>query len=49
MLVLEKSFGFSCAYQMIFCFIFHNENWFRLLESKKSDSLPSKNTDYRFF
>jgi hypothetical protein len=47
---ITKSFGFSCAYlfQIIFCLIFENKNWFRTLESKKSSDFPSKDTVYRF-
>jgi len=35
---ITKSFGFSCGYhfQLIFCSIFENKNWFQTLESKKS-------------
>lgn len=47
---ITKGFGFSCAYlfQLLFCLIFEQKNWFRLLESKKSESLPGKDTIYRF-
>lgn len=47
---ITKSFGFSCAYlfQLIFCLIFENKNWFRTLESKKSLDLPAKDAVYRF-
>jgi len=33
---ITKSFGFSCAYlfQLIFCLIFENKNWFRTLERR---------------
>ncbi|AEP00843.1 IS4 family transposase [Weizmannia coagulans] len=47
---ITKSFGFSCAYifQLIFCMIFENKNWFRMLESKKATDIPAKDTVYRF-
>lgn len=47
---ITKVFGFSCAslFKLIFCLIFEQKNWFRLLESKKSESLPEKDTIYRF-
>src|SRR5699024_9934052 len=46
---ITKGLGFSCAYlfQLLFCLIFEQKNWFRLLESKKSESLPEKDTIYR--
>ncbi|MEZ0117366.1 IS4 family transposase [Heyndrickxia faecalis] len=47
---ITKSFGFSCAniFQLIFCMIFENKNWFRMLESKKATDIPAKDTVYRF-
>lgn len=47
---ITKSFGFSCAYlfQIIFCLIFENKNWFRTLKSKKSSDFPAKDAVYRF-
>jgi hypothetical protein len=47
---IRKSFGFSCAYlfQLVFCLIFHQKNWFTLVTSKKSDVFPGKDTVYRF-
>ncbi|MGF6947810.1 hypothetical protein QF028_000303 [Neobacillus sp. B4I6] len=47
---ITKSFGFSCAYlfQVIYCLIFENKNWFRTLESKKSTDFPAKDAVYRF-
>ncbi|MFC0562427.1 IS4 family transposase [Halalkalibacter alkalisediminis] len=47
---ITKSFGFTCAYlfQLIFCLIFENRNWFRTLESKKSTDIPAKDAVYRF-
>ncbi len=47
---ITKNFGFSCAYlfKLVFCLIFEQKNWFRMLESKKSEDLPEKDTVYRF-
>lgn len=47
---ITKPFGFSCGYlfQLIFCLIFENKNWFRALESKKSTEFPAKDAVYRF-
>lgn len=47
---IKKSFGFTCAYlfQLIFCLIFEQKNWFRLLNGKKSAELPAKDAVYRF-
>lgn len=47
---IRKSFGFSCAYlfQLVFCLIFHQKNWFALVTSKKKDRFPGKDTIYRF-
>src|SRR5690625_3455381 len=47
---ITKSIGFSCGYlfQLIFCLIFENKNWFRMMESKKSTELPAKDAVYRF-
>lgn len=47
---ITKSFGFSCAYlfQLVFCLIFENKNWFRTLERKKSIDFPAKDAVYRF-
>lgn len=47
---ITKNFGFSCGYlfKLIFCLIFQNKNWFRLLESKKSTNFPAKDAVYRF-
>lgn len=46
----KKQFGFTCAYlfRLVFVLLFHQKNWFRLLESNKSESFPSKDTVYRF-
>ena len=47
---ITKSVGFSCGYlfQLIFCLIFENKNWFRVLESRKSTDFPAKDAVYRF-
>ena len=47
---ITKALGFSCGYlfQLIFCLIFENKNWFRTLESKKSADYPAKDAVYRF-
>ncbi|MHA6481516.1 IS4 family transposase [Paenibacillus sp. strain BS8-2] len=44
------AFGFSCAYifRVIFTLLFHQKNWFRLLESNKGEAFPGKDTIYRF-
>lgn len=46
----KKQFGFTCAFlfRLVFTLLFHQKNWFRLLESKKSESFPGKDTVYRF-
>lgn len=47
---ITKSLGFSCGYlfQLIFCLIFENKNWFQTLESRKSADFPAKDAVYRF-
>ncbi|RNB74667.1 transposase [Brevibacillus invocatus] len=46
----KKNFGFTCSYlfQLVFVLLFHHKNWFRLLESKKGEMFPGKDTVYRF-
>ncbi|MCP3776738.1 transposase [Paenibacillus sp. MZ04-78.2] len=46
----RKRFGLSCArlFQLVFVLLFHQKNWFRLLESSKADSFPGKDAVYRF-
>jgi hypothetical protein len=47
---INKRFGFSASYlfQLIFVLLFHQKNWFRLLESEKAESFPGKDAVYRF-
>lgn len=47
---ITKRFGFTWGYlfKLVFCLIFEQKNWFRLLQSKKSDNIPEKDTVYRF-
>ena len=47
---IKKSFGLSCSYlfQLIFCLIFQHKNWYSLLDSKKADKFPAKDSVYRF-
>ncbi|WP_135554767.1 IS4 family transposase [Paenibacillus cymbidii] len=46
----KKKFGFSCAYlfRLVFVLLFHQKNWFRLLESAKGETFPGKDAIYRF-
>ena len=45
-----KGFGFSTSYlfQLVFCLVFQHKSWFTLLQSKKGDRYPGKDTVYRF-
>ncbi|WP_077600813.1 IS4 family transposase [Oceanobacillus sojae] len=47
---ITKSVGFTCAYlfQLIFCLIFENKNWYQILQSNKASDCPEKNAVYRF-
>ncbi|MCZ8515331.1 IS4 family transposase, partial [Paenibacillus filicis] len=47
---INKKFGFTAAYlfQLVFVLLFHQKNWFRLLESTKAESFPGKDSVYRF-
>lgn len=47
---ITKTFGFTCSYlfQLVFCLIFQHKNWFTLLDSKKAELYPAKDTVYRF-
>ena len=47
---IKRNLGFTCSYlfQLVFCLIFQQKNWFRLLESKKADQFPAKDAIYRF-
>ena len=46
----KKKFGFTCVclFRLVFVLLFHQKNWFRLLESKKRESFPGKDAVYRF-
>ncbi|WP_201318958.1 transposase [Paenibacillus sp. EPM92] len=46
----KKKFGFTCAYlfRVVFVLLFHQKNWFRLLESNRGESFPGKDAVYRF-
>lgn len=46
----KKKFGFTCSYlfRIVFVLLFHQKNWFRLLESNKGSSFPGKDAVYRF-
>lgn len=46
----KKKFGFTCSFlfRLVFVLLFHQKNWFRLLESNKSESFPGKDALYRF-
>jgi hypothetical protein len=47
---IKKKFGFSAFYlfQLVFTLIFHRKGWFSLLQSKKGDLYPAKDSVYRF-
>lgn len=46
----KKKFGFTCSklFQLVFGLVFYHKNWFQLLQSNKSQSLPGKDAVYRF-
>lgn len=46
----KKKFGFTCTvlFRLVFVLLYHQKNWFRLLESGKGESFPSKDAVYRF-
>ncbi|WP_127589338.1 IS4 family transposase [Paenibacillus koleovorans] len=46
----KKKFGFTCAYlfRVVFILLFHQKNWFRLLESCRGETFPGKDAVYRF-
>lgn len=46
---INKRFGYTTAYlfQLVFVLLFHQKNWFRLLESDKAESFPGKDSVYR--
>lgn len=47
---ITKALGFTCSYlfQLVFCLVFHNKNWFRFLDSKPNQQYPAKDVVYRF-
>ena len=47
---ITKACGYTCSYlfQLVFCLVFHNKNWFRLLLSKSDQRYPAKDAIYRF-
>lgn len=47
---IKKTFGFSCAslFQLVFCLVFEQKNWYRLLKSNQSINYPAKDAVYRF-
>ncbi|HJV17172.1 MAG TPA: transposase [Bacillales bacterium] len=47
---IKRNLGFTCSYlfQLVFCLIFQQKNWYRLLESKKAEQFPAKDAVYRF-
>jgi len=47
---IKKGAGYSALnlFQLIFCLLFYNKNWYRILQGKNSDMLPGKNAVYRF-
>lgn len=46
----KKKFGYTCAalFRLVFVLLFHQKNWFRLLESKKGAMFPGKDAVYCF-
>jgi hypothetical protein len=46
----KKKFGLTCAhlFRIVFVLLFHQKNWYRLLESSKGESFPGKDAVYRF-
>ncbi|WP_168124070.1 transposase [Paenibacillus sp. HB172176] len=46
----KKTFGYTCSalFRLVFVLLFHQKNWFRLLESKKGEAFPGKDAVYRF-
>ncbi|SDG48809.1 hypothetical protein SAMN04488542_1482 [Fontibacillus panacisegetis] len=46
----QRAFSYTCSYlfMLVFVLLFHQKNWFRLLESAKGEALPGKDAVYRF-
>nr|WP_229521600.1 hypothetical protein [Paenibacillus monticola] len=46
----KKKFSYTCAalFRLVFMLLFHQKNWFRLLESKKGAMFPGKDAVYSF-
>lgn len=46
----KKTFGYTCShlFMLVFVLLFHQKNWFRLLESSKGEAFPGKDAVYRF-
>lgn len=46
----KKKYGldYFSLFQLVFALLFHQKNWFRLLESDKAESFPGKDAVYRF-
>lgn len=46
----KKTFGYTCShlFMLVFVLLFHQKNWFRLLESAKGEAFPGKDAVYRF-
>jgi len=46
----QKTFGYTCShlFMLVFVLLFHQKNWFRLLESAKGEIFPGKDAVYRF-
>ena len=46
----KKKFGLPCfnLFRQVFVLLFHQKNWFRLLESDKGKEFPGKDAIYRF-
>lgn len=47
---ISKALGFSCLslFQTLLLLVFQHKNWYRMMESRDSESLPAKDAVYRF-